>query len=163
SLHDKGGGGLTFANYASIFAHPRYLTAFANTIALGAAAAAIGMALALPLAWAVSRSDMPLQAMVHFGVIAAFVLPPFLRAIGWILLAGPNAGLLNKLWMARTGSDTGFLNIFSFGGLAAITAFHCFPYIFVFVSGALALVSSDLEDAGKMAGAKPLRIALTIT
>jgi iron(III) transport system permease protein len=163
SLHDKEGGGLTFANYAAIFAHPRYLTAFANTIALGAAAASIGMALALPLAWAVSRSDMPLQGLVYFGVIAAFVLPPYLGAIGWILLAGPNAGLLNKLWMALAGSDTGFLNIFSFWGLAAITAFHCFPYIFVFVSSALALVASDLEDAGKLAGAKPLRIALAIT
>jgi iron(III) transport system permease protein len=163
SFHNKAGSGLTFANYVSAFAHPRHLTAFANTIALGAASSSIGSALALPLAWAVSRSDMPLQGLVYFGVIAAFILPPYLGAIGWILLAGPNAGLLNKLWMALTGSDAGFLNIFGFWGLAAITAFHCFPYIFVFVSGALKLVPSDLEDAGKMAGAKPLRIALTIT
>jgi iron(III) transport system permease protein len=163
SLHDKAGGGLTLTNYAHAFAHPRHLLALVNTIALGAAASLIGLALGLPLAWAVSRSDMPLQGLVYFGVIATFVLPPYLGAIGWILLAGPNAGLLNKFWMALTGAGTGFLNIFSFWGLAAVTAFHCFPYIFVFVSGALALVPSDLEDAGKMAGAKPIRIALAIT
>jgi iron(III) transport system permease protein len=163
SFHDKSDGGLTFGNYVSAFAHPRHLTALANTIALGAASSSIGLALALPLAWAVSRSDMPLQGLVHFGAMAAFVLPPYLSAIGWILLAGPNAGILNKVWMALTGSDTGLLNIFSFWGLAAVTAFHCFPYVFVFVSSALALVPSDLEDAGKMAGAKPLRIALAIT
>jgi iron(III) transport system permease protein len=163
SLHDRAGGGLTFVNYVSAFTHPRHLTALANTIALGAASSSIGMVLALPPAWAVSRSDMPLQGLVHFGVMAAFVLPPYLGAIGWILLAGPNAGLLNKLWMALTGSDTGFSNIFSFWGLTCITAFHCFPYIFVFVSGALTLVPSDLDDAGKMAGAAPLRIALSIT
>jgi iron(III) transport system permease protein len=163
SLHDRAGGGLTFANYVNAFAHPRHLIAFANTIALGAASSSIGFVLAVPLAWAVSRSDMPLQGLVHFAVIAAFVLPPYLGAIGWILLAGPNAGLLNKFWMALTGFDTGFLNIFSFWGLVTVTAFYCFPYIFVLASGALSLVPSDLEDAGKMAGAKPWRIALTIT
>jgi iron(III) transport system permease protein len=163
SLHDHAGGGLTWTNYANVFGHPRHVIAFTNTIALGAAASLFGIMLALPPAWAVSRSDMPLQGLVHFCVVAAFVLPPYLGAIGWILLAGPNAGLLNKLWMALAGTDTGILNIFSFWGLATVTAFHCFPYIFVFVSGAVSLIPSDLEDAAKLAGARPLRIALAIT
>ena len=30
--------------------------------------------------------------------------PPYLGAIGWILLAGPNSGWLNKVWMALTGA-----------------------------------------------------------
>ena len=60
--------------------------------------------IAVPLAWGVSRTDMPGRGFVHVMVLASFLIPPFVGAIGWILLGGPNAGWINKAWMAVTGA-----------------------------------------------------------
>ena len=43
---------------------------------------------AVPLAWAISRTDMPGKPFIRLMVFAAFVTPPYLGAIGWILLTG---------------------------------------------------------------------------
>ena len=59
----------------------------------------------MPLAWAVSRTDMPAKGFIRLMVFGAFIIPPYLGAIGWILLAGPNAGWLNKVWIALTGAE----------------------------------------------------------
>ena len=64
---------------------------------------------------------------------AAFVMPPYLGAIGWILLAGPNSGWLNTLWRALTGAEDPLFNVYSFSGLALVIALHSFPLVFMFV------------------------------
>ena len=107
---------------------------------------------AVPIAWGVSRTDMPAKGLVRALILGAFITPPYLGAIGWILLAGPNAGWLNRVWMALTGSSTGS-TIYSFGGLVLVTALYSFPYIFIFTSAALDLVSSEMEDAANILGA----------
>ena len=39
-------------------------------------------------------------------------------AVAWILLAGPNAGWLNRLYVMATGAEAGPFNIYSFSGLS---------------------------------------------
>ena len=58
-------------------------------------------------------------------------MPPYLGALAWILLAGPNAGWLNTLYRALTGAETGAFNIFSFPGLVFIIAIYSYPFLFV--------------------------------
>ncbi len=52
------------------------------------------------LAWLVTRTDLPWKKPIRALVMASFVTPPFLGAFAWTLLAGPNAGALNKLYRA---------------------------------------------------------------
>ena len=47
--------------------------------------------------------------------------------IGWILLAGPNAGWLNKVWMAVTGAESGLFNVYSMAGLIVVVAVTPLP------------------------------------
>ena len=89
-----------------------------NSLKLGAAAAALAGVFAVPLAWAVSRTDMPGRGFTRMLVLATFITPPYLGAVGWILLAGPNAGWLNRVCMLVTGAEAGPFNIYSFTGLA---------------------------------------------
>jgi hypothetical protein len=87
------------------------------------------------MAWAVSRTDMPGKQLVRGLVLATFITPPFLGATSWILLAGPNAGWLNRLYMSVTGAGSGLLDIYTFSGLVFVLAIYSFPYVFVFVRG----------------------------
>ncbi len=163
SFSDPKTGELTFSNFIDTFSSARNLDAYANTLKLAVATVAISLFLALPMAWGVSRTDMPARGMMFLGVIGAFIMPPFLGAIGWILLAGPNAGWVNKIWQAVTGSEEPLLNIFSFWGLAFVIALNVFPLIFVFATSALDLISSELEEAASIHGAGPFRTTWLIT
>lgn len=163
SLQETDTGNLTFANYRVAYGNFRHLQALLNSLYLGVGVAVLATLFAVPIAWAISRTDMPGKAFIRLMVFAAFVTPPYLGAIGWILLAGPNSGWLNKVWMAVSGADTGIFNIYSMTGLILVVAVTSFPYTFVFTNSALDLVSSEMEDAANILGARTLRTTLRIT
>ena len=163
SLQQADTGQFTLENYRRAYGSIRHLEALANSLELGAGVAFLVTCFAVPIAWAVSRTDMPGKAFVRLTVFAAFVTPPYLGAIGWILLAGPNSGWLNKVWMALTGAGHGIFNIYSMTGLILVIAVTSFPYTFVFTSSALDLVSSEMEDAANILGARTLRTTLRVT
>jgi iron(III) transport system permease protein len=163
SLEDTDTGAFTLMNYVTAYSRQRYLVATWNSLALGFWVTVLCLIFAVPVAWAVSRTDMPGKGAIRLLVLGAFVTPPYLGSIGWILLAGPNAGWLNRAWMSVTGAQEGLFNIYSFEGLAFNIALYSFPYLFIFTSAALDVVSSEMEDAANILGAGTLRTTLRIT
>jgi iron(III) transport system permease protein len=163
SLEDTDTGAFTLMNYVTAYSRQRYLVATWNSLALGFWVTVLCLIFAVPVAWAVSRTDMPGKGAIRLLVLGAFVTPPYLGTIGWILLAGPNAGWLNRVWMSLTGAHEGLFNIYSFEGLAFNIALYSFPYLFIFTSAALDVVSSEMEDAANILGAGTLRTTLRIT
>ena len=149
SFQDPETGRLTWSNYVEAYGRARHLQALWNTLVFGAGVAVLSCLFGVPLAWAISRTDMPAKGFIRLMVFGAFIIPPYLGAIGWILLAGPNAGWLNKVWMALTGAESGIFNIYSMTGLIVVIAVTSFPYVFVFTTRALDLVSSEMEDAAQ--------------
>ena len=156
-------GSFTLRNYTAAFGRARYVQALWNSVLLGIAASGIAAVIAVPLAWGVSRTDVPWRRTIHAVVLGSFLIPPFVGAIGWILLGGPNAGWVNRAYVALTGAPAGPVNIFSFGGLAFVTALYSFPLIYVFTKSALDLISTDLEEAAAILGAGPLRTTFGVT
>ena len=163
SLEDTDTGAFTLMNYVTAYSRQRYITATWNSLALGFWVTVLCLIFAVPVAWAVSRTDMPCKGAIRLLVLGAFVTPPYLGSIGWILLAGPNSGWLNRVWMTLTGAHEGLFNIYSFSGLAFNIALYSFPYLFIFTSAALDVVSSEMEDAANILGAGTLRTTLRIT
>ena len=153
SFEEQDTGDFTLMNYATAYGRQRYLDALRNSLLLGLLTAVISTIIAVPMAWAVSRTDMPGKGFTWAMVLAAFVMPPYLGAIGWILLAGPNSGWINQVWRAVTGAQDPLMNVYTFGGLAFVIALHSFPLVFIFVKSALDLISSEMEDAANIMGA----------
>jgi iron(III) transport system permease protein len=163
SFQKAGGEGFTLSNYGAAFANARRLQALANSLLVGTASTALCIIFAAPIAWAVSRTNMPCKGFVRLTVIATFITPSYLGGIGWILLAAPRAGWLNRPWIALTGGGAGPLNIYSFAGIVFVLAIYCYPYIFIFTTAALDVVSSEMEDAASILGAGWLRTTMRIT
>lgn len=163
SFEDAKTGGLTLGNYAAAYGRTRHIDALWNSLTLGLTVAALCVLLAVPLAWGISRTDMPGKGFVRMMVLVAFITPPYTGAIAWMLLAGPNAGWLNRIVVALTGAEQGPFNIYSFTGLAVVIALYSFPYVFIFTSAALELVSSEMEDAANILGAGTWRTTFKIT
>jgi iron(III) transport system permease protein len=163
SFQDPVTGALTLQNYVTAFGRSRNITALWNTVVMGAAVVVVCAALALPLAWACARTDMPARNLVRLSVLGAFIMPPYLSAVAWILLAGPNQGWINRIWESATGASTGIVNVFTFWGLVFVIAFNLFFFLFIFATSALELISSEMEDAANILGAGTWRTARAVT
>jgi iron(III) transport system permease protein len=163
SFQDGDTGAWTLSNYMSAYGRTRHLDALVNSLVLGLSAASLCLVFGVPMAWALSRTDMPGKGLIWVSILGTFIIPPYLGAVGWILLAGPNAGWLNRMFVALTGTDGGPFNIYSMTGLVLVVACYSFPYVFVFTKSALDLVSSEMEDAANILGAGNLRTTLSIT
>jgi iron(III) transport system permease protein len=163
SFQESETGRFTLANYRDAYFNLRHLAALGNSLELGVGVALMAGLFGVPIAWAISRTDMPLKSLVRLMILGAFITPPYLGAIGWILLAGPNSGWLNKLWIMLSGETHGIFNVYSMPGLILVVSVTSFPYVFVFTNSALDLVSSEMEDAAQVLGAGKLRTALRVT
>jgi iron(III) transport system permease protein len=162
-LSVSGEGGLTLAHYARVFTDARLQKALWNTVVLAFWSALLSLAIGAPMAWLTARTDLPGKRVIRGLVMASFVTPPFLGAFAWVMLAGPNAGYLNKLYRGLTGAETPLLNIFSMPGLIFVVALYTFPYAYIMIVNTLELIASDLEEAASILGASRLWVAVTIT
>jgi iron(III) transport system permease protein len=157
----------TLANYRQLVADPGFLKPLLTTLWTSVAVGVGCVALAAPMAWLVSRSDLPGKRVWRTLILASFVTPPFLGAFAWVLLGGPNAGLINQAYYALRGvkpfEATALVNIFSAWGMVFVTALYTFPYVFTFAANALDAIPSDLEEASAILGARPARTAAHIT
>jgi iron(III) transport system permease protein len=159
----SGESGYTLSRYQTVFADPALQKALWNTVVLAFWVGVASVAVGAPLAWLTARTDVPARGLIRGLVLASFVTPPFLGAFAWVMLAGPNAGYVNRLWRGVTGAEAPLVNIFTMPGLIFVVTIYTFPYVYIMVANTLALIASDLEEAGAILGAGRLWVALTIT
>jgi iron(III) transport system permease protein len=155
--------GITFGRYLEVFTNEQFLKAIWNTLIISTWVGVVAVIIGALLAWLVTRTDLPWKKSIRALVMASFVTPPFLGAFAWTLLAGPNAGALNKLYRAVTGSEDAIFNIFTMPGLIFVMTLYSFPYVFSMIANVCELISSDLEDAAEILGANKWRTAWTVT
>jgi len=166
SLRDDAGH-LTFAHFRHFLDDESFIKPLATTLWTSLAVGVLCVAAAAPMGWLVARTDLPFKRSLRTLILASFVTPPFLGAFAWVLLGGPNAGLVNQWYYALTGlkpfEDASLVNIYSAWGMVFVMALYTFPYVFTFVTNSLEVIPSDLEEASAILGAPAWRTALDIT
>jgi iron(III) transport system permease protein len=155
--------GFSLGRYLEVFTNAAFLEAIWNTVVISFWVGVISVVIGALLAWLVTRTDLPWKKPIRALVMASFVTPPFLGAFAWTLLAGPNAGALNKFFRFVTGSEDALFNVFTMPGLMFVMALYSFPYVFSMVANVCELISSDLEDAAEILGANKWQTAWTVT
>src|ERR1700754_1472780 len=86
----------TLQNFVTLFSDPDFLDPLFTTAIIATTSSVLCCLVAAPISWLVSRTDMPGRQTIRSLVTASFVMPPFLGAGAWELLAAPNSGLLNQ-------------------------------------------------------------------
>lgn len=177
----RGAGGLSLDHFAEIFGGFRrfgsvsdfleflmtgrggglYLSALRNSLVLGALTSLFSLLIGLPLAWAVARTDVPFKPLFQVTATLSYLSPPFLTAIAFTYLFGPNAGLINVM-LRELGLSWLTFNIFSMPGLVLVTTMHTFPFVYLLASSALQSVDASYEEAAQILGASKLRTTLSI-
>jgi len=159
----SGEGRLTLEHFHEALSNRLYVTALRNSLVLGAWTAVLSIAIGLPLAWAVSRTDVPARRFVHVTALIAYLTPPYLTAIAFVNLFSPNAGLVNRLVRDVLGVPALTFNVFSMSGLVLVTTLHTFPFVYLLAASALESVDASMEESAQILGAGRWRTATAIT
>src|ERR1700723_1114899 len=156
---------LTLQNFVTLFTDPDFLDPLATTAIIAISSAIICCAVAAPMGWLVSRTDLPGGQTIRALVTASFVTPPFLGAVAWELLAAPNSGLLNQLFRFMTGAeaDEHLFDIYTMTGIIFVISCYTFPFVFVLVANSLDNMPGELEDASAILGGKAWTTARRVT
>lgn len=155
--------GLTLDHFRRAFTNRLYYQALKNSLVLGAWTAVFSVLIGLPMAWAVSRANVPGKGFIRFTAHISYLTPPFLTAIAFVNLFSPNAGILNAFARDVLGLPQLTFNVFSMPGLVLVTVLHTFPYVYLLAASALESVDASLEESARLLGAGTLRTALTVT
>ena len=121
----------------------------ARTIGLTAAVVAASLALAVPLAWLTTRTDLPGRRLWATAVTLPLVIPSYVGAYLLVAALGPNGMLQDALGAGSVPS------IYGFGGAWLALTLFTFPLVLLPVRSSLRRLDPQLEDAARAMGRSP--------
>jgi iron(III) transport system permease protein len=129
--------------------------------ALGSSLLAIG--LGFPAAWLLARTNVPFRQTVFVGAFLSLAAPVIVKGIGWILLLGPNNGLINTWLRASFGLEGTPIELFGLGGMILVEGLLWTPIALLLALPPLSAMDPALEEAALMCGASRAQVLARVT
>ena len=153
----------TLKYYDEIFTDPFTYTVIYNTFVFSAVTLVVAMALGVPLAWLVERTDLPMKPAVLATMTLGLILPGFATAIGWQFLFHPRIGMVN-LWLKDLfGLAEAPINIGTLFGMGWVQGLGLAAVAFVMTSVVFRAMDSSLEESAHMSGANTRQTLFRVT
>ncbi len=156
-------GALTIGNYITAYTSPETYELLLNTVLLMGVKTLISGAVAVGLAWIVTRTDTPFRRTLEILIIAPFFVPGLLEAIGWIMLLSPRAGAINVAARNLFGPGAPVFDIYSLGGILWVLSLGSVSFMFLLITSTLRSMDASLEEAARASGAGAIRTAWSVT
>ncbi|MCK5249020.1 MAG: iron ABC transporter permease [Spirochaetaceae bacterium] len=161
-------GAFTLYHYSRVFvgrlAKALFYKPFINSLMVGFGVTVLSMVLGSLLAWILVRTDIPFKKFLNNVIVIPYMMPSWVMALAWLLIfkntrTGGTPGMLTVLFGVATPDwvSYGLFPIIICLGL------HYYAYSFLLVSGALATINSELEEAGALTGLNRLKVLKKIT
>ena len=147
--------GLTLAHYAEFFSSWRLVRILVQSLVVSAVSTVITVAVALVLAYAVTRTDIPGKRFVSLMSLLPLISPPFLVSLAFILLFGRNGVVTQALHLDWS--------IYGFTGIVVSQVFTFLPQAYLLLANVLGNIDVSLEEAAENLGAGPLTTLRRVT
>lgn len=154
---------LTLANFADLFTSGDTYQLLLNSLVFAFGSNLIALPVGTLLAWIVERTNTPLKVLAHVAAYASLAIPGILKVIGWILLLGPQAGIINVLARSVLGIDGPVFDLFSMPGMILVEGIEFIPAVFLLMLGPFRAMDPNLEESSSASGAGPLTTFIHIT
>ena len=143
-----------------IFADPDFLKALTSGFILAFGLFIIAVPLGGMLAFLMIRTDLPGRRWIEPLILVPVFVSPMVLGFGYVVAAGP-VGFFS-LWAKDL---LGFVpwNIYSLGTIVIIAGLTHVPYAYLYISSALRSMGSDVEEAARIAGARPLQVMMSVS
>ncbi|MDD4397802.1 MAG: iron ABC transporter permease [Sphaerochaetaceae bacterium] len=159
SFREPGSKAFSLENFKTFFSLPYYYETLFRSLKIALITMVITLIVGLPIAYLMTRFNVAGKKALHILMIISLMSPPFIGAYSWIILFG-RSGVITKL-VARIGIT--IPTIYGQGGIIMVLSLMMYPYIYLYVSGALGSIDSSLEEAAENLGSSRFRRLLTIT
>jgi len=136
-------------------------TLLSNSLIYAVCSSTVALVYGSALAWLAERSDAPFRKLAYVSAYVSFAIPGIIKVVGWIMLLGPKAGILNAVGIAFIGEP--FFNIFSMGGMILVESFLWIPIVFLLMSTPFRSMDPSLEEAATTAGSSSWQVFRRVT
>ncbi len=132
-----------------VLGRPGTLTLVVKTFVLVVAVTGTAVLVGLPLAWLVTRTDLPARRVLAVAAPLPLVIPSYVAALALLGAFGPR-GLLQQL-LEPLGVER-LPEIYGFVGAWLALTLSTYPYVFLLAGAALRGLDPALEDAARGLG-----------
>ena len=146
--------------YQFVFTDSDFWTAFATTLVMAAGMAIIAVPLGAGLAFLMVRTDVPGRAWLEPVILIPIFVSAVVIAFGYVVAIGP-VGFFSTTIKSLIGVVP--WNLYSLGSLIVIAGLTHVPHVYLYTAAALRGLSTDLEEAARVTGANPLKVALNVS
>ncbi|HEY3067846.1 MAG TPA: ABC transporter permease subunit [Methylomirabilota bacterium] len=155
ALSVVGPAGLTLAHYAEFFSTWRLFRILVNSLLVSAVSTVLTVVVAVVLAYAVTRTDIPGKRFISLMSLLPLVSPPFLVSLAFILLLGRNGVITRALGLEWS--------IYGFQGIVVAQVFTFLPSAYILLANVLGNIDVALEEAAENLGAGALATLRRVT
>ncbi|MFC3997411.1 ABC transporter permease [Nocardiopsis sediminis] len=147
-----------WATLGTRLAMPEIRAALGLSLATATAATAISLALGVPLAWLLARTDFPGRRVVRALVTVPMVIPPVVGGVALLLALGRRGVVGQYLY-----DWFGYSLPFTPAAVVVAQVFVAMPFLVVSVEGALRGADRRFEEAAATLGATRAVVFLRVT
>ena len=152
-------GEFTLANFAKFFEKKYYYNALMNSFVVTICVTILAILIGAPLAYITTAFNIKGKKLIEVLLIISMVSPPFIGAYSWVLLGG-RSGVITKFFANYLGIT--LPPIYGFAGILLVFTLKLYPFIYLYVSGALKKIDVSLLEAAESLGCKPVKKIATV-
>ncbi len=156
---DSSTGAFTLNNFVKFFEKKYYYKSLLNSFAVTTCVTLLAIAIGAPLAYFMTIYKIRYKGLIEILIIISMLSPPFIGAYSWVLLGGRN-GVITKFISDLFNIQAP--SIYGFTGVLLVLTLKLFPYIYLYVSGALKKIDVSLSEAAESLGCNSFRKVVSI-
>ena len=156
---DSKSGVWSLMNYIQFFSKKYYTSTLINSFKLTISVTVIAVLIGVPLAYFMSFYKIKGKGILEVLFIISMMSPNFIGAYSWILLLGRN-GSVTKFLEKALGIN--MPSIYGFAGMLLVFSLKLYPFIYIYVSGALKKIDVALSEAAESLGCGGLKKVFTV-
>jgi iron(III) transport system permease protein len=146
--------------FAFIFADPDFWDATRNTLSIAVGMSLIAIPLGAVLAFIMVRTDLPGRRWLETPLLIPIFVSPVVLGFGYVVALGP-VGFFS-VWFESVFGGV-FWNIYSMPAIVLIAGLTHVPHVYLYAASALRNLGSDVEEAARLSGASPFRVARDVS
>jgi len=146
--------------YRFVVDDPDFKRAFLNSFWISCGMGLISVPLGGLLAFLMVRTDLPGRRWIEPLLLIPIFVSPMVLCFGYTVAVGP-VGFIS-IWVQKLIGSVPW-NLYSMTSIAMIAGLSHVPHVYIYSSSALRSLGSDVEEAARVAGAGPLRVAASVS
>ncbi len=151
---------LSLESFVFIFEDPDFWMATRNTLIIAVGMSVIAIPLGAVLAFIMVRTDLPGRRWLETPILIPIFVSPVVLGFGYVVSLGP-VGFFSVWFEALFGHVP--WNIYSLAAIVVIAGLTHVPHVYLYSSSALRNLGSDVEEAARLSGASPFRVARDVS